>query len=103
MKPDLLLLDEPAAGLDPVAREKFLGKVSRLLRPDSRPLVIYVTHHLEEVLPGFTHVLCLKKGRWAESGKREGVLTPRVLRRIFGAPVELEERGERVWMKPVTR
>ena len=100
MRPDLLLLDEPAAGLDPIARERFLNRVSRLLRSNSKPLIIYITHHLEEILPGFTHVLCLRKGRIVMQGPKAKVLTSAVLRKVFGEPVTLNETNGRIWLRP---
>lgn len=100
MRPDLLLLDEPAAGLDPIARERFLQRVARLLRSDSKPLILYITHHLEEILPGFTHVLCLRRGRIVMQGPMAKVLTPAVLRKVFGEPVTLEENDGRMWLRP---
>lgn len=99
MKPDLLLLDEATAGLDPVARESFLRALAKLLRPDSRPAVVYITHHVEEILPAFTHVLLLRGGRAVAAGPKNEVLTPELLGRTFGAEVALSRRGGRTWMR----
>jgi iron complex transport system ATP-binding protein len=90
MRPDLLLLDEASAGLDPVARAGFLCRVGRLIRRGAEgPAVVYSTHHLEEVLPGFTHVLLLRRGRVVGAGPRKSMLTPRRLRAAFGARFEI--------------
>jgi iron complex transport system ATP-binding protein len=99
MKPDLLLLDEPTSGLDPVARESFLKSLAKLLRPDSRPAVIYITHHTEEILPAFTHVLLLRDGRSVAAGPKAKVLTPRLLEKTFGARLRMMKRDGRVWLR----
>jgi len=105
MGPDLLLLDEATSGLDPVARERFLERIQNLLKRDSgpasrknsHPLVIYITHHLEEVLPGFTHVLLLREGRVVAAGPRKEVLTPALLKKTFAARFTLSSRRGRLW------
>jgi len=97
MNPELLLLDESTSGLDPVARERFLERISGLLGPDSKPLVIYITHHLEEILPGFTHVLLLREGKVVAAGPRKQVLTPVLLEKTFDARFTLSARNGRLW------
>jgi iron complex transport system ATP-binding protein len=84
-KPALLILDEPCAGLDPVAREHFLQFLNRL----KSPTLVLVTHHVEEIMPVFTHVLVLKAGRVFAAGPKREVLTPQRLRDAFGAAVRL--------------
>ncbi len=93
-KPRLLLLDEPCAGLDPVARERFLASVQDLgSRRDAVPLVL-VTHHVEEILPVFTHALVLREGRVLAGGAVRETVNARVLSAAFGAPLRLRrERG----------
>src|SRR2546430_16605157 len=59
-RPPVLILDEPCAGLDPVAREHFLQFLDRLGRKRSAPTVVLVTHHVEEIMPVFSHVLLLR-------------------------------------------
>ena len=97
MRPELLLLDESTSGLDPVARERFLERIAGLLHTDSRPLVVYITHHLEEILPGFTHVLLLREGRVVAAGPRKRVLTPALLEKTFDARFRLSVRDGRLW------
>src|SRR5262249_14825269 len=62
-RPRLLILDEPCAGLDPVAREKFLRFVHALARRRASPALVLVTHHVEEIMPAFTHALLIRAGR----------------------------------------
>ena len=93
--PRLLVLDEPCAGLDPVAREHFLAFVERMLcRPDG-PTLVLVTHHVEEIVSGFSHVLVLRAGTVLAAGPRERVMTSALLSRAFAAPVRLDTRGGR--------
>lgn len=93
--PRLMILDEPCAGLDPVAREHFLQFLGRLARArggrtaTSAPTMILVTHHVEEIVPIFSHVLILKAGRVLAAGPRSRVLTSTTLSDAFDAPVHL--------------
>jgi iron complex transport system ATP-binding protein len=92
--PQLLVLDEPCAGLDPVAREHFLAFVERLLGRPGAPTLVLVTHHVEEIVAGFSHVLVLRAGRVLAAGPRENVMTSATLSRAFDAPLRLTaERG----------
>lgn len=99
MQPDLLLLDEATGGLDPVAREDFLKGLDGLIRPDSRPAIVYITHHTEEILPAFTHVLLLREGRVVAAGPKAKVLAPALLEQTFGAKLKLMRRDGRVWLR----
>ena len=94
-RPRLLILDEPAAGLDPVSREKFLQFIQRLGGQRNSPALILVTHHVEEIMPIFSHVLLLKMGRVLGAGPRDGVLSSRSLAETFGARVTLRRIGGR--------
>jgi iron complex transport system ATP-binding protein len=87
--PRVLILDEPCAGLDPVAREHFLQFLQRLARRKNSPSLVLVTHHVEEIMPAFSHVLILKSGCVIASGAKEKTLTSRVLGEAFGARVRL--------------
>ncbi len=93
--PDLLLLDEPTAGLDLGGREALVGRLGELASdPESAPTVL-VTHHVEEVPPGFTHALLLKDGQVLAAGSIAETLTAENLSACFGLPVTLERRGNR--------
>jgi iron complex transport system ATP-binding protein len=96
-RPRLLILDEPCAGLDPVAREKFLQFVERLARRRGRerPALVLVTHHVDEIMPSFSHALLLRAGQVVAAGPRQQVLTSQNLSRIFGAPLRLKRQGTR--------
>jgi iron complex transport system ATP-binding protein len=87
--PRLMILDEPCAGLDPVAREHFLQFLQRIARVRGAPTMVLVTHHVEEIVPIFSHVLVLKAGRVLASGPRARVLTSAMLSKAFEAPVRL--------------
>jgi iron complex transport system ATP-binding protein len=93
--PELLLLDEPAAGLDLGGREDLVARLSRLaMDPDSATMVL-VTHHVEEIPPGFTHALLLADGRVQASGLLSDVLTAENLSAAFGLPLIVERIGRR--------
>ena len=94
-KPALLILDEPCAGLDPVAREHFLHFVQRLGTTHNGPTIVFVTHHVEEIMPAFTHVLLLKSGRVYASGNRQKVLASRNLGGAFDAEARLTRTAGR--------
>jgi iron complex transport system ATP-binding protein len=95
-RPRLLILDEPCAGLDPVAREKFLRFVEQLARQKAAPALVLVTHHVEEITPAFTHALLLRGGRVVATGLRGAVLTPANLTATFRAPLRLARRNGRL-------
>jgi iron complex transport system ATP-binding protein len=92
-QPRLLILDEPCAGLDPVAREKFLRFVDILARRRTAPALVLVTHHVEEITPAFTHTLLLRAGRVVAAGPRTAMLTSRNLSATFGTRLRLVGRG----------
>lgn len=96
-RPRLLILDEPCAGLDPVAREKFLRFVEKLARQrgTTSPALVLVTHHVEEITPAFTHALLLRRGGVVAAGPREAVLNSANLSRVFGAALRLRSTGGR--------
>jgi iron complex transport system ATP-binding protein len=93
--PELLLLDEPAAGLDLGAREALLRLLTRLAGDPGSPPTVLVTHHVEEVPVGTTHALLLSKGRAVAAGPVAEVLTGPLLSRAFGLPLKVEERDGR--------
>ena len=87
--PELLLLDEPAAGLDLAGREDLVHRLSELARDDAAPAIVLVTHHLEEVPPGFTHAMLLRDGGVVAQGPIEDVLTAENLSETFGLPLDV--------------
>jgi len=93
--PELLLLDEPAAGLDLGGREELLRRIAALLRDPRSPMVVMVTHHVEEVPDGFSHAMLMRKGAVVASGPLPEVFTERNLSRTFGVPLQLERRASR--------
>jgi iron complex transport system ATP-binding protein len=93
-EPELLLLDEPCAGLDLGGREALVAVLGELARDGGRPMVM-VTHHLEEIAPGFTHALLLRAGRPVAAGAIDEVLTSQHVSAAFGVPVAVEVSGGR--------
>ena len=93
--PELLLLDEPAAGLDLGGREDLVATLSVLaLDPDS-PATVLVSHHVEEIPPGFTHALLLRRGSVVEAGPVDEVVTEAALSETFGMPLLLTRHDDR--------
>lgn len=84
--PEVLLLDEPSANLDLGARERMLHMLSGYAQSPSSPAMIMVTHHVEEVPPGFTHVLMLRSGQIQAAGPISDTLTASNLEATFGMP-----------------
>jgi iron complex transport system ATP-binding protein len=96
-RPKLLVLDEPCVGLDLKAREAFLESVRALAKSDLT--VVYVTHHLEEMMPEFTHVLLLKDGAAFRSGLKADVVTSENLSAAFKMDIAVEERAGRYYVR----
>ncbi|MFC4529782.1 ABC transporter ATP-binding protein [Sphaerisporangium dianthi] len=95
--PELLLLDEPAAGLDLGGREDLVRRLSALAHDAAAPTMVLVTHHVEEVPSGFTHVLLLRHGSVVAQGPIEYVMTADNLSRTFGVPLSLERSMDGRW------
>jgi iron complex transport system ATP-binding protein len=87
--PELLLLDEPAAGLDLGGREDLVSTLSVLANDDMSPATVLVSHHVEEIPPGFTHALLLREGEVVAAGPLEQVLTEEIVSTTFGMPLSL--------------
>ena len=94
-EPKLLILDEPCAGLDPAAREKFLQFINRLGQRKNSPALVLVTHHVEEIMPVFTHGLLLKQGRSIAQERLSQVLNSENLSETFSAELQLRKRDGR--------
>lgn len=93
--PELLLLDEPAAGLDLGGREDLVARLSAIAADIYAPALVLVTHHVEEIPPNFTDVLLLREGRIVAQGPIEVTLTAENLSATFGMPLELNRHGDR--------
>jgi len=93
--PELLLLDEPAAGLDLAGREQLVARLSALANDPAAPALVLVTHHVEEIPPGFTHVLLLRQGAIVAQGPLLTTLTSANLSLTFGLPLRLTRTGQR--------
>jgi iron complex transport system ATP-binding protein len=88
--PELLLLDEPAAGLDLGAREALVLRLSRMAADTTAPTTVLVTHHVEEIPRGFTHALLLAGGRVVSAGPIAEALTSEALSACFGVPLRVD-------------
>jgi iron complex transport system ATP-binding protein len=93
--PELMLLDEPAAGLDLAGREQLVRSLGDIAAHASAPAIVLVTHHVEEIPPGFTHVLLLRQGRMVSAGPIDEALTSETLTQAFGLPLHLHRNGRR--------
>lgn len=93
--PELLLLDEPAAGLDLGGREDLVRRLGALAQDPAAPTMAMVTHHVEEIPPGFTHILMIRQGQVLAAGPIEDTLTPRNLSLCFGLPLTLDRHADR--------
>ncbi|TQM58175.1 ABC transporter ATP-binding protein [Humibacillus xanthopallidus] len=93
--PELMLLDEPAAGLDLGGREDLVRRLGDLAADTEAPAMVLVTHHVEEIPPGFTDVLMIRGGRVVAAGPIPLTLTAENLSETFGLPLLLEQHGER--------
>jgi iron complex transport system ATP-binding protein len=93
--PGVLLLDEPAAGLDIAAREDLVERLGALAVDPTTPPAVLVTHHVEEIPAGYGHVLLLRAGRIVAAGPLQDTLTEEALSACFGAPVHLDRVGPR--------
>src|SRR3954452_18261443 len=93
--PELLLLDEPAAGLDLGGREDLVSTLSVLALDPASPATVLVSHHVEEIPPGFSHALLLREGKVVASGLIHDVLTEQNLSATFGMPLVLHHEAGR--------
>ncbi|MGW0227068.1 ABC transporter ATP-binding protein [Actinopolymorpha singaporensis] len=94
--PELLLMDEPAAGLDLGGREALVRTLDEIASDDFAPATVLVTHHVEEIPPSFTHVLLLRGGTVVAAGPIRETLTSAALSETFGLPLKVV-RSEARW------
>ncbi|PQP82269.1 molybdenum ABC transporter ATP-binding protein [Paenibacillus sp. PCH8] len=95
--PKLLIMDEPCAGLDLYEREKMLAEIDRLRKRNIT--VVYVTHHVEEIVPLFTHVALIRDGRIAAAGPKREVLTQDTIKHTYDVPVDIRWDEGRPWIR----
>ncbi|WP_188456425.1 ABC transporter ATP-binding protein [Virgibacillus oceani] len=96
--PELLILDEPCNGLDFISREELMFAINQLALQKNAPTIIFVTHHLEEILPVFTHTILLQRGTVFDKGETADVLTAENLSRFFDISVGIEWHKDRAWL-----
>jgi iron complex transport system ATP-binding protein len=97
--PELMLLDEPAAGLDLTGREQLVRSLSAIATAEGAPAMVLVTHHVEEIPPGFTHALLLKKGRVVAAGPIDQALTAENLSDTFDLALSLDHNDGRYFAR----
>lgn len=93
--PEILLLDEPGAGLDLGGREDLVSRMSELALDPAQPSQILITHHVEEIPAGFTHALLMKDGAVVAAGPIDAVITGPLLSQAFSLPVRVMRQGDR--------
>ncbi|QHT61666.1 ATP-binding cassette domain-containing protein [Paenibacillus lycopersici] len=98
--PKLLIMDEPCAGLDLYEREKLLIDLGRLSERDM--MVVYVTHHMEEIIPLFTHVALVQNGEIVAAGPKKDVLSAEWLSAAYDWPVEVQWADDRPWIRALS-
>ncbi|HEX3946631.1 MAG TPA: ATP-binding cassette domain-containing protein, partial [Acidimicrobiales bacterium] len=98
-RPELLLLDEPAAGLDLGARERLVSRLARLTSDPDLPPLIMVTHHAEEIPPGITHAALVRDGRLVAAGPLDETFTSEAVSACFGLAVTVGRADDRWWSR----
>jgi iron complex transport system ATP-binding protein len=96
-QPRMLVLDEPCCHLDLRTREHFLDRITAVAAQPQAPLLIMVTHRVEDIIPAFTHGLVIRDGRIIATGPKEEVLQESILQAAFEVPVRLHRTNGRYW------
>ena len=97
-RPLLVMLDEPCAGLDPGARERFLSDIHQLAATSSIPSLVWVTHHVEEIMPAFRHLLVIRRGKIEYCDLTCEGIDQTMLQRLYGVAIHrLIQRDGRYW------
>ncbi|NEU30390.1 ABC transporter ATP-binding protein [bacterium LRH843] len=97
--PRLLILDEPCNGLDIYSQEELLKAIETLCQTPSGPTLLYVTHHVEELVPSISHALLLKSGNVVAAGEKKAILHEDMLEQTFSVPVALQWEEDRPWIR----
>lgn len=97
--PQLLIMDEPCAGLDIFSREHLLSAIEKLAAKKTAPGLLYVSHHVEEIMPIFTHTLLLRRGEVHSAGETRKVLTKNNLSSFFETSINITWRRSRPWIR----
>lgn len=97
--PELIILDEPTAGLDLAGREQVLATIEQLITSDNPPTVLMITHHVEELSPRTAHVMLMQRGRFIAQGPPDHVITPERLTTTFNCPVFVRRVHGRYWIE----
>jgi len=96
--PELLILDEASNGLDFLSRENLLSSINQLAEQPNAPTMLYVTHHIEEILPVFSHTLFIRRGEVMMQGKTSDLLHSNPLSDFFETPVHVDWHQDRAWL-----
>ena len=99
--PELLILDEPTAGMDLGGREDLVAYLAQLAMDPDAPATVMITHHVEEIPQGFTHALLLDEGEVVAQGLFDDVMTSENLSKAFHQPIQLDRIGERYFARRV--
>ncbi|MET3318938.1 UNVERIFIED_ORG: iron complex transport system ATP-binding protein [Peribacillus simplex] len=97
--PRLLILDEPCNGLDIYSKEELLTTIEDLTATPNGPTILYVTHHIEEIVPSITHALLINSGNVIAKGDKKNTLTESLLEKTFRVPITLEWDNDRPWIR----
>ncbi|MCJ8330665.1 MAG: ATP-binding cassette domain-containing protein [Lentisphaeria bacterium] len=96
-KPDILVLDEPCSHLDIQSREEFLTIIRELCQQENPPLVLFVTHRIDDIIPELSHGLILRDGKIIANGLKEDILNEENIQDAFKVPVKIQESAGRYW------